>query len=95
MKTLHLFAQRPEVIPANIAWYLADLGEARGKQELFTLQSPQKLHALREQALVESAVSGWHEGKHDPWPYIGYVLYVLRDAYKELEQRVGEHPQSK
>ena len=34
-----------------------DLGEARGKQELFTRQSPQKLKALREHALIESAVS--------------------------------------
>lgn len=38
-------------------WYLADLGEARGKQELFTKQSPQKLKVLREHALIESAVS--------------------------------------
>lgn len=33
---------------------------------------------------------GWHEGKHDPWPYIGYLLFVLKQAYKEFEQRVGE-----
>lgn len=57
MKTLQLFAERPEAIPANIAWYLSDLGEARGKQKLFTHQSPQRLRVLREHALVESAVS--------------------------------------
>lgn len=33
---------------------------------------------------------GWHTGEHDPWPYIGYVLYVLKEAYKEFEERVGE-----
>jgi hypothetical protein len=33
---------------------------------------------------------GWHEGKHDPWPYINYLLYTLLDAYKELERRVGQ-----
>ena len=38
-------------------WYLADLGEAKGKQELFTSQSPQRLKVLREHALIESAVS--------------------------------------
>ncbi len=38
-------------------WYLTDLAEARGKQELFTRQSPQKLKVLREHALIESAVS--------------------------------------
>jgi Fic family protein len=36
--------------------------------------------------------AGWHEGKHDPWPYINFVLYTLLDAYKELECRVGETP---
>jgi hypothetical protein len=39
------------------AWYLADLAEAKGKQDLFTRQSPQRLKALREHALIESAVS--------------------------------------
>lgn len=33
------------------------MGEARGKQELFTKQSPQKLKVLREHAVIESAVS--------------------------------------
>src|SRR6266498_4041707 len=57
MKTLQQFASKPETIPASTSWYLADLGEARGKQELFTKQSPQKLRVLREHALIESAVS--------------------------------------
>ena len=57
MKTLGQFASKPETIPASSSWYLADLGEARGKQELFTKQSPQKLRVLREHALIESAVS--------------------------------------
>jgi Fic family protein len=45
------------MIPPATAWYLSDLGEARGKQELFTKQSPQKLKTLREHAIIESAVS--------------------------------------
>lgn len=55
--TFRQFAQTPRTLPANTGWYLADLGEARGKQELFTHQSPQKLKVLREHALIESAVS--------------------------------------
>ena len=39
------------------ASYLADLGEARGKQELFTKQAPQRLKALREHAIIESAIA--------------------------------------
>src|SRR5713226_647113 len=57
MMTLRLFADKLEAIPLITSWYLADLGEARGKQELLTRQSPQRLKALREHALIESAVS--------------------------------------
>lgn len=57
MMTLRQFLKKPETIPAITSWYLADLGEARGKQELFIRQSPQKLKVLREHALIESAVS--------------------------------------
>lgn len=41
------------------------------------------------ETLAQSS-QGWHEGKHDPWPYIGYLLYVFKQAYDELERRVGE-----
>lgn len=57
MNTLKLFVATPPMIPPAAAWYLSDLGEARGKQELFTRQSPQKLKVLREHALIESAIS--------------------------------------
>ncbi|MBI5745390.1 MAG: Fic family protein [Nitrospirae bacterium] len=57
MITLRQFSNKPENIPAIASWYLADLGEARGKQELFTRQAPQRLKVLREHALIESVVS--------------------------------------
>lgn len=57
MKTLQQFEKKPESIPTVTSWYLADLGEARGKQELFTKESPQKLKVLKEHALIESAIS--------------------------------------
>ncbi|MFH1563168.1 MAG: hypothetical protein ABIF11_07120 [Nitrospirota bacterium] len=57
MITLQQFSHKPESISMVTSWYLADLGEARGKQELFTKQAPQKLKVLREHALIESAVS--------------------------------------
>lgn len=57
MNTLRLFSQRTFSIPATTAWYLSDLGEFRGKQELYTRQSPQRLRVLCEHALIESAVS--------------------------------------
>src|SRR5437660_8558465 len=57
MKTTLQRLAKESNIPTTTAWYLADLGEARGKQELFTRQSPQRLKVLREHALIESAVS--------------------------------------
>jgi len=57
MMTLRQFSLIPESILSSTSWYLADLGEARGKQDLFTKQSPQKLKVLRENAMIESAVS--------------------------------------
>ena len=57
MMTLRQFSLKPESILSSTSWYLADLGEARGKQDLFTKQSPQKLKVLRENAMIESAVS--------------------------------------
>jgi hypothetical protein len=56
MKTLELFAETPGDVPLTTSWHLMDLGEARGKQKLFTRQAPQKLRALREHALIESAI---------------------------------------
>ena len=77
-----------------VAWALADLGEARGKQELFTRQSPQRLKALRAlrsyYETLELSCRGWHDGVHDPWPYINFSLFILKTAYKEFEERLGQ-----
>ena len=57
MMTLRLLSRPIEFVPVAASWYLADLGQAQGKQELFVHQSPQRLKTLREHALIESAVS--------------------------------------
>jgi len=57
MMTLRQLTSPPAEVPSSVAWTLADIGEARGKQELFIRQSPQRLKVLREHALIESAVS--------------------------------------
>ena len=87
MKTLEQFSLRPKEIPAATSWYLADLGEARGRQDLFTHQSPQRLKVLREHALIESAVSSNRiEGVLIDQSRVGTVLFgrpVLRDRNEE------------
>ena len=87
MMTLQQFAAKPETIPASTSWYLADLSEARGKQELFTKQAPQKLKVLREHALIESAVSSNRiEGVTVDQARVATVIFgksLLRDRDEE------------
>lgn len=87
MRTLRLFSLEGADVPMSAAWYLADVGEAKGKQELFTRQSPQRLKALREHALIESAVSSNRiEGVEiDPSRFRPVVLGrpALRDRNEE------------
>ena len=37
---------------------------------------------------LEQSSQGWHEEKHDPWPYINYLLFILKTAYREFESRL-------
>ncbi len=87
MNTLRRLLTPLPNIPTATAWYLADLGEAKGKQSLFTQQSPQKLKALREHALIESAVSSNRiEGVEVEPSRIGTVVFgkaLLRDRDEE------------
>ena len=39
---------------------------------------------------LEQSSQGWHEGKHDLWPYVNYLFYTLKTAYREFENRVGQ-----
>ncbi len=44
-------------LPMSAVWLMSDITEAKGRQELYTKQSPQILKALREMAIVESVES--------------------------------------
>src|SRR5438445_7921313 len=87
MMTLRQFAEHSPSIPAATSWYLADVTQALGKQELFTKQAPQKLKALREHALIESAVSSNRiEGVEVDQIRIGTIVFgkpLLRDRDEE------------
>lgn len=87
MRTLQRFSSGIESVPLTTSWYLSDLGEARGKQALFSKQSPQRLKTLREHALIESAVSSNRiEGVEVDKSRIGTIVFgkpVLRDRMEE------------
>lgn len=76
MKTVSEWKSEKPQIPTASVWLLNELAEYRGKQELFTKQAPQKLKALREHALIESAVSSNRiEGVEVDQKRIGTVIF--------------------
>ncbi len=87
MKTLELFLKNEMMIPAYTVWLLNILSEYKGKQELFLRQSPEKLIALKESSIIESAVSSNRiEGIEIEKKRIGTVLFgdgLLTDRNEE------------
>lgn len=87
MMTLRQFSREGLAVPGGTAWSLTDLGEALGKQALFTKQSPQRLKVLREHALIESAVSSNRiEGVEVEQKRVGTLMFgkaALRDRDEE------------
>jgi Fic family protein len=57
MMTFRNHRLRDFAVPMSTNWLLNDIAEAKGKQELYTRQSPQLLKALREMALIQSTES--------------------------------------
>ena len=39
---------------------------------------------------LEASSQGWHEGRHDPNPWLNYFWGVMLRAYREFEERVEE-----
>lgn len=39
---------------------------------------------------LEESSANWHQGKHNPWPHINYQLFILKNVYREFEERVGQ-----
>jgi Fic family protein len=87
MKTLNQFISGLETIPATTSWYLAEISESKGKQELYKKQSPQRLNSLKEHALIESTVSSNRiEGVEVEQKRIGTVIFgkaLLSDRSEE------------
>lgn len=39
----------------------------------------------RHYEVLEQSSQRWHEGKHDPWPTLNFLLFILTQACKEFE----------
>lgn len=87
MMTLRQFTTGLNTIPVTTSWYLADISEAKGRQELYTRQSPQILKSLKEHALIESAVSSSRiEGVEVDAKRVGTIIFgksLLHDRSEE------------
>ncbi|MBM4352528.1 MAG: Fic family protein [Deltaproteobacteria bacterium] len=89
MKTLELFSMSAPAVPATAVWYLTDLAEFKGRQELFSRQAPERLRSLREHALVESAVSSNRiEGVHVDAPRIATVVFGRSSLRSRDEEEI-------
>jgi Fic family protein len=44
-------------LPMSSVWLMSDIAESKGRQELYTKQSPQLLQALRDMAMIQSVES--------------------------------------
>ncbi|MGI6394183.1 MAG: Fic family protein [bacterium] len=87
MKTLKMFLSSELTLPAYTVWLLNTMSEYKGKQELFLKQSPEKLNALKESSIIESAVSSNRiEGIEIDKSRVGTVIFgdgVLADRNEE------------
>lgn len=76
-----------ESIPISTNWLLNSIEEFKGKQELYTKQSPQKLDALKRHALIESTISSNRiEGvkiDHDRIEKVIFGKSALKDRNEE------------
>ncbi|OPY76924.1 MAG: hypothetical protein A4E65_02951 [Syntrophorhabdus sp. PtaU1.Bin153] len=94
MMTLKPFLSGLDAVPATTSWYLADTGETKGRQELFTKQSAQRLKSLKEHALIESAISSNRiEGIEVDNKRIGTIIFgnaLLHDRSEEEVRGYGE-----
>jgi Fic family protein len=46
-------------------------------------------HKERYYETLEESSRGWHDGAHDPWPFVNFVFFILRAACQEFESRMG------
>ena len=87
MNSFSAVLSKLNTMPINVTWQLETIAEKRGRQELYTRQSPEQLARLREYAMIESSVSSNRiEGIEIDKGRIGTVLFgngIMRDRDEE------------
>lgn len=75
---------------SRLLWLLQSYQSGYEVGRYISLERIVEQHKDRYYETLEQSSQGWHEGKHDPWPYINFVLFVMKEAYREFAERVGE-----
>ncbi len=75
---------------SRLLWLLQSYQQGLEVGRYISLERLVEQNKDRYYETLEQSSQGWHEGKHDPWPYINYVLSILKSAYREFSDRVGE-----
>jgi len=95
MNTFLQFQQGLKELPLATSWMLNDIAEMKGRQQLFTQQSPQKLKVLREHAMIESAVSSNRiEGVRIEDKRIGTVVFGRNNLKDRNEEEIRGYRQA-
>ncbi len=55
---------------------------AGGSPERIVEQSKERYYET-----LQISSQNWHEGNHDAWPYVNYLLFTLKEMYSEFEER--------
>jgi Fic family protein len=67
---------------------LYQMGFAAGRY--ISLERLIEQNKVRYYETLQQSSQGWHEGRHDYWPYVNYLIFTLKELYGEFERRVGE-----
>ena len=75
---------------SRLLWLLQSyrLGYETGRY--ISLERLVEQNKARYYETLEQSSLGWHGGGSDPWPYVNDVLSIMKAAYRELAERVGE-----
>ncbi|MEI8244739.1 MAG: Fic family protein [Lentisphaerota bacterium] len=95
MNTFIQFQRGLRELPLATSWMLNDIAEMKGRQQLFTQQSPQKLKVLREHAVIESTVSSNRiEGVQIDDKRIGTVIFGCNNLKDRNEEEIRGYRQA-
>lgn len=47
-------------------------------------------HADAYYASLSDSIAGWHDGHHDPWPWLRFFAGVMRAAYEQFAQDTSQ-----